>query len=53
MDGGVLDKMAPDDALEGDGGARVVEFIRRVAGGGGLGRGVRHYLYYGTWNGDL
>ena len=31
LDGGILDKVAPDDALEGDGGAGVVEFIRRYA----------------------
>ena len=31
LDGGILDKVAPDDALEGDGGAGVVELLRRDA----------------------
>ena len=31
LDGGILDKVAPDDALERDGGAGVVELLRREA----------------------
>ena len=31
FDGGILDKVTPDDALERDGGARVVELLRREA----------------------